>query len=265
MKKTIRQRKNLIAALGRRVINFFDVIGEITMLYIKTVKSVVRSTIFWRNALLEMNFIGVSSIPIVLIISVFTGMVISLQVSKVFASFGASSMLGTMLSIAFGRELAPVLTSIVVAGRVGSSIAAEIGSMSVTEQIDALKTLSTDPIDYLVAPKILAAFIMLPMLTVLSNVVGLTGGYFIAIVFKAVTPITFFQSIASYITPWNFIGGLIKAFFFGAVIAGVGCYKGLHTQNGAVGVGVSTTQSVVMGTIVIFILNYILSVILYGV
>lgn len=258
------ERRHPIQAFGRLIIQFFAICGEITMLFLRSIRSVLRSTIFWRNTVLEMNFIGVNSIPIVLIISFFTGMVISLQVSRILASFGASSQLGNMLAIAFGRELSPVLTAVVVAGRVGSAIAAEIGSMRVTEQIDALKTLSADPIDYLVAPKILAAFLMLPMLTILSNITGIIGGYFVATSLGSVTPSAFFQSIAAFVTPWNFIGGLIKAFFFGAVIAGVGCYKGLHTENGAVGVGLSTTQSVVSGTIVIFILNYFLSVLLYG-
>lgn len=249
--------------LGRWILNVLSVAGEVTMLYVRSIISIVRSTIFWKNAVAEMNFIGVNSTPLVLIISTFTGMVISLQVSKIFADFGASSQLGQVLAVAFGRELAPVLTGVVVAGRVGSSIAAEIGSMNVTEQVDALKTLAADPIDYLVAPKLLAAFLMMPLLTVLSNLVGLLGGYLVAISFGVVTPIAFIESISTYITPWNFVGGLIKAFFFGSVIAGVGCYKGLHTENGAVGVGWSTTQSVVTGTIIIFVLNFLLSMVLF--
>lgn len=250
-------------SFGRWLVKILSACGEVALLYLKSIRSVFRSTIFWRNALQEMNFIGVNSTPLVVVISTFTGMVISLQVSRIFADFGASSQLGQVLAVAFGRELAPVLTGVVVAGRVGSAIAAEIGSMNVTEQIEALQTLSADPIDYLVAPKILAAFLTLPLLTIISNLVGMAGGYFVAISYGVVTPVAFFDSIATYITPWNFIGGLIKAFIFGAVVAGVGCYKGLHTQNGAVGVGWSTTQSVVSGTIVIFILNLILSIILF--
>lgn len=251
-------------SFGRWLLKPLSVCGEASLLIIKSIRSILRSTIFWRNALQEMNFIGVNSTPLVVIISTFTGMVISLQVSRIFADFGASSQLGQVLAVAFGRELAPVLTGVVVAGRVGSAIAAEIGSMNVTEQIEALHTLSADPIDYLVAPKILAAFLTLPLLTIVSNIVGLAGGYMVAISYGVVTPVAFFDSIATYITPWNFIGGLIKAFVFGAVIAGVGCYKGLKTQNGAIGVGWSTTQSVVSGTIIIFILNYLLSILLFN-
>ena len=243
--------------------DLFNACKEMCYLYTRSLWSVLRSTIFWHNTINEMNFIGVNSVPLVAIISTFTGMVISLQVGQIFADFGVSSQLGNVLAVAFGRELAPVLTGVVVAGRVGSSIAAEIGSMKVTEQIDALKTLSADPIDYLVAPKLLAAFLMMPLLTIVSNILGMAGGFMVAVHQKAVTAVAFFESIASYITPWNFIGGLIKAFFFGLVVAGVGAYKGLHTENGAVGVGTATTQSVVTGTIYIFILNYFLTIILY--
>lgn len=236
MKPSPGSTHNILGALGRNLLTSLAACKEMANIYNRSFWSVIRSTIFWKNTINEMNFIGVNSIPLVAIISTFTGMVISLQVGRIFADFGVSSQLGNVLAVAFGRELAPVLTGVVVAGRVGSSIAAEIGSMTVTEQIDALKTLSADPIDYLVAPKLLAAFLMLPLLTIISNLLGMAGGFMVAVGQKAVTAVAFFESIASYITPWNFIGGILKAFFFGLVIAGVGAYKGLRAQNGAVGV-----------------------------
>jgi phospholipid/cholesterol/gamma-HCH transport system permease protein len=211
-----------------------------------------------------MEFIGVRSLPIVLIISAFTGMVFSLQIAKVFASFGLTTQLGQGLTLAFARELGPILTSVIVAGRVGSSITAVIGSMKVTEQVDALQTLSTDPIDYLVAPRIIAAGLMLPVLATFSDFVGISCGLAMAS-FSANIPFNnFVDGILTASNFWDFMGGIIKSFFFGLVIAGVGTYKGLHTENGAVGVGKATTETVVTSSIIIFILNYFLSIVLFN-
>jgi phospholipid/cholesterol/gamma-HCH transport system permease protein len=211
-----------------------------------------------------MEFIGVRSLPIVLIISSFTGMVFSLQIAKVFASFGLTTQLGQGLTLAFARELGPILTSVIVAGRVGSSITAVIGSMKVTEQVEALKTLSTDPIDYLVAPRIIAAGLMLPVLVIFSDFIGITSGLVMASLAANIPANNFIDGILTYSTFWDFLGGIIKSIFFGLVIAGVGTYKGLHTENGAVGVGKATTETVVTSSIIIFILNYFLSMILYS-
>lgn len=250
--------------VGHGVLVFLEALGEIFLIYLHSLRSVFSRRIEAKRMIAEMNAIGVNSLPMVIIISSFTGMVFSLHLSNLFANFGLSSRLGHLLALAFSRELAPVLTGVVVAGRAGSSIAAEIGSMSVTEQIDALKTLAAEPMDYLVAPKVLAAFFMLPLLTFIFNLAGLLGGMWLAAHFKTITPLTFIDSILTYIVVWDFMGGIIKGFIFGLIIAGIGAYYGLHTQNGAAGVGYSTTKSVVTGTISIFILNYFLSALLYG-
>ncbi|MGD8400048.1 MAG: ABC transporter permease [Bacillota bacterium] len=237
--------------------------GVISQLYLRSIKSFLRNSIVWKNAFIQMEFIGVKSLPIVLTFSLFTGIVFSLQLAKVFASFGLSSQLGQGLALTFSRELGPVLTGIVVAGRVGSAIAAEIGSMKVTEQVEALETLSTDPIDYLVAPRILAGALMLPILVFLSDLVGICGGFVVAIFYANIPPENIIDGVLTFVTFWDFFGGLIKAFCFGAIIAGIGTYQGLNTENGAVGVGRSTTQSVVLSTFTIFILNCFLSMLLY--
>ncbi|MGE5607350.1 MAG: MlaE family ABC transporter permease [Bacteroidota bacterium] len=257
-------KASLVAQLGRYVLIGLFRSGEFINIYLKTFKAIVFKTIYWKNTIFQMELIGINSLPIVIIISLFTGMVFSLQIAKIFATFGLTNQLGQGLTLAFARELAPVLTGVVVAGRVGSSIAAEIGSMKVTEQIEALETLSTDPIDYLVAPRILAAGLMLPILVTFANLIGIVGGIAVAVYYASIPPADFIDGILTFVTFWDFVGGLIKAFFFGIIIAGVGTHKGLNTENGAVGVGKATTEAVVVATIIIFIVNYFLSMFLYN-
>jgi len=254
---------DFIGAFGKILIALVADIGRLTQLLLRSGNAVFRNTIFWKNTLIEMESIGVRSMPIVLIISVFTGMVFSLQIAKIFAAFGLSSQLGQGLTLAFARELGPVLVGVVVAGRVGSSIAAEIGSMKVTEQIDALETLSTDPVDYLVAPRIVAGCLMLPILVTFADLIGIAGGFAVAVFYAHIPFSNFVDGILTFVTFWDFMGGIIKSFFFGLAITLIATYKGLVTENGAVGVGKATTESVVHSTIVIFILNYFLSMFLY--
>ncbi len=255
---------NPIEQFGRLILSFLFTLGEISQLYWRSLKSIFHKTVFWDNTLIQMEIIGLNSLPIVLIISGFTGMVFSLQIAKIFATFGLSSQLGQGLTLAFARELAPILTGVVVSGRVGAAIAAEIGSMKVTEQIEALESLSTDPIDYLVAPRILAGALMLPILTIFSDLIGIYGGFAMACFYANISPNNIIDGILTFVTFWDLLGGIIKAVFFGIIIAGVGTYKGLNTENGAVGVGKATTEAVVMSMIVIFVLNYFLSMILYN-
>ncbi len=257
------QKFDLAAKLGKFVLSALSTFGEFSTLYFRSLKSLLTRTIFWKNTITQMEIIGVKSLPIALTIAAFTGAVFSLQIAKIFATFGLTTQLGQGLALAFARELGPILTSVIVAGRIGSSIAAEIGSMKVTEQVDALETLSTDPIDYLVAPRIVAGGLMLPVLVVFADLVGIVSGLGVAAVYAHIPPKNFIDGMLMAVNLWDFLGGIIKSFFFGLVIAGVGTYKGLHTENGAVGVGKSTTQSVVVATIIIFILNYFLSMILY--
>jgi phospholipid/cholesterol/gamma-HCH transport system permease protein len=258
------EQSGALTKLGRYIFIGLYRLGEFINIYLKSLKAIISQTIYWKNTILQMELIGINSLPIVVIISLFTGMVFSLQIAKIFATFGLTNQLGQGLTLAFSRELAPVLTGVVVAGRVGSSIAAEIGSMKVTEQVEALETLSTDPIDYLVAPRILAAGLMLPILVIFANLIGISGGIAVATLYASIPPADFVDGILTFVTFWDFIGGLIKAFFFGLIIAGVGTYKGLNTENGAAGVGKATTEAVVTATIIIFIVNYFMSMFLYN-
>jgi phospholipid/cholesterol/gamma-HCH transport system permease protein len=258
------QNNESLAKLGQLMIRVLFTFGEFAQLFFRSFKSVFSKTIFWKNAWAQMELIGVKSLPIVTIISAFTGAVFSLQIAKIFANFGLTTQLGQGLTLAFARELGPVLTSVIVAGRIGSSIAAEIGSMKVTEQIEALESLSTDPIDYLVAPRIIAGGLMLPILVIFSDFIGVFCGFAVAAILANIPAKDLVDGVLTFVNLWDFAGGVFKAFFFGLVIAGVGTYKGLHTENGAVGVGKATTQAVVTATIAIFILNYFLSMILYN-
>ncbi len=190
-------------------------------------------------------------------------MVLTLQTAQEFIKYGAQSSVGGVVAIAMGRELAPVLTGVVTAGRVGAAITAEIGSMKVTEQIDALKVMATNPVAYLVVPRLIACVLMLPLLVVFADRIGIFGGYLVATLYADINSLTYFQSIKVFTVVNDVTGGLIKGAVFGAIIALVGCYKGLTAPNGAVGVGKATTGSVVNSIIAIFILNYFLSLILY--
>lgn len=216
-----------------------------------------------RNTIEQMAIVGPDSLTIALVTSAFVGMVFTIQVSREFLNFGAVQAIGGVLALALSRELAPVLTAVVLAARVGSAFAAEIGTMKVTEQIDALYILKSDPIDYLVIPRLIACCIMLPMLTMLSLIVGLIGGTIVAYTFYNISQVTFIDSIQSFTQVWDLVSALLKSIIFGALIAVIGCNWGLTTTGGAKGVGESTTTAVVMALITIFISNFFLSWIMF--
>ncbi|PKK92341.1 MAG: hypothetical protein CVV64_00965 [Candidatus Wallbacteria bacterium HGW-Wallbacteria-1] len=217
-----------------------------------------------RNLFAQMSHIGVNSLPIVTITGFFTGAVLVAQIGKEFVRFGAETYIGGVVSLSMARELAPVLSAIVVAGRVGASIAAEIGSMEVTEQIKALRTLATDPVDYLVVPRFLACALMLPLLTIFTNFIGSVGGALVAIYQIRINFITYEDSIKRLLSIGDITGGLWKAAIFGCIISIIACHKGFATRGGAEGVGKSTTASVVTAIITILIVNYFLSTMLFN-
>ena len=219
----------------------------------------------------QMDAIGVQSLGIVLLTGLFTGMVLALQSSVQLATFGATMYIGRLVSGAMIRELGPVLAGLMVAGRVGSGIAAQLGSMKVTEQIDALNTLGTDPIKKLVTPRLLASMIMLPVLTVISDLVGLIGGNIIATLIIGLPSGLYWRTVWEQIAaggftfryiPNDFIQGLSKPFVFGGIIAITGCYYGLSTTGGTEGVGQSTTRTVVTASVLILIIDYFMTQIL---
>lgn len=248
--------------IGRQVLALLEHYGRIVLLTAETFYHLPRG-IKMRHVIQQMAHLGVDSLPIVLLTILFTGMVMTVQTAQEFVKYGAQSSVGGVVAIAMGRELAPVLTGVVVAGRVGAAITAEIGSMKVTEQIDALRVMATNPVAYLVVPRFLACVFMTPLLVVFANVIGTVGGYLVATLYAGLSSFTYFHSIEVFTVVNDLTGGLIKAMVFGGIVAIIGCYKGLTAGQGAEGVGRATTGSVVSSMIMIFISNYFLSLLLY--
>ena len=229
----------------------------------QVVVHLLKGKINRRNTLEQMVIVGPDSLIIALVTSAFVGMVFTIQVAREFVKFGAVQAIGGVLALALSRELSPVLTAVVLAARVGSAFAAEIGTMKVTEQIDALYVLKSDPLDYLVIPRLLACCLMLPMLTILSLAFGLAGGILVAESFYNISHVTFIDSIQNFIQVWDLVSALIKAVIFGVLIAVIGCNWGLTTTGGAKGVGESTTTAVFMALIAIFISNFFMSLVMF--
>ena len=198
---------------------------------------------------------GIASIPIALLIALFAGFVIGLQLALQFQRFGALSVLGGLVALTFVRELGPVLTGVVVAGRVGSAFTAEIGSMKVTEQLDALRAMAVDPLAYLMVPRLLACLVMLPILVTFADIVGTLSGYLMSAACTDLTFTAYIDSIKLLLTTHDIVSGFIKALFFGLIIVLIGCYQGFAVRGGASGVGRATTQSVVVSIIFIFLSN----------
>jgi phospholipid/cholesterol/gamma-HCH transport system permease protein len=219
----------------------------------------IQGKIHRRNTMEQMSLVGPDSLVIALLTASFVGMVFTIQVSREFIRLGAGTAVGGVLAISLARELAPVLTAVIIAGRVGSAFAAELGTMRVTEQIDALYMLKTDPIDYLVIPRVLACCLMLPILTVLSLLTGMFGGMLIANGLYGISNTLFIDSARRFITVWDLCSAPLKAVAFGLLIAVIGCNWGLTTTGGAKGVGQSTTTAVVTALMAIFISNFFLS------
>lgn len=236
-------------------------VGAVVNLFLDTCRRCKDAD--WNEALRQMSKLGADSLPIVALTTTFTGMVLAVQTAKEFIRFGAAESAGGVVAIAMARELAPVLTGVVVAGRIGAAIAAEIGTMKVTEQIDALRVMATNPTTYLVVPRFIALVLMLPVLIVFANVLGSAGGWLVATNYADISSWSYLNSIRTFMEPWDLVGGMIKGFFFGGLIAIIGCYKGMGAKQGAEGVGLATTSSVVTSIILIFFINYFLSVILY--
>lgn len=247
----------------RQLSNLFGFIGEVTFIGSAVVRKIIQGNISVSDTVCQMALIGVNSIPIVLVTTAFSGAVLALYSAQLFVSYGVGNLVGGAISLSVARELAPVLSAIVVAARVGSAIAAEIGTMKVTEQIDALHSLGTSPIQHLVVPRFLALVIMLPVLTMLGMVVGSFGGYVVALS-NGVTPSSFIESTRVWLHLYDVLMGLLKTVIFGAFIAVVGCQQGLETTGGAAGVGKSAMNAVVIAMVLIYISNYFLAFFMFG-
>ena len=254
--------QRIFEAVGRFVLTHLANIGRITLLYAETARQVTRR-LRVRSIIYQMAHLGADSLLIVGLTLLFTGIVLTLQIAHEFIRYGAQSTIGAVIAIGIGRELGPVLVGVVCAGRVGAAITAEVSTMKVTEQIDALRVMATSPIGYLVVPRMIACMCMVPLLTVFGDVIGVFGGWFVAVQYAGIASYTFTNSIHVFAVPHDMTGGLVKAAVFGVVIAVLGAWYGLHAPEGAEGVGRATTKSVVAAIVCIFFLNVFLSFLLY--
>ena len=251
-----------IQLLGAFVINLCTLIGRFSLFFIKACTTFISTKLKVSKTFAQMNRIGVESLTIIMLTGLFTGMVLALQTYIGFQRVGGEQLIGAIVALGVIRELGPVLTGLMVTGRAGSAITAEIGTMIITEQVDALRTLRINVFQYLVVPRIIASTFILPFLTLFAMIVGIIGGYVVCVHVLELSPEDYENSIRNYVEMKDIRGGLIKASFFGLILSTVGTYKGLYTYGGARGVGIATTQSVVAGSILILIANYFLTKIL---
>lgn len=241
---------------------FLEELGEVGILTGQTLRSIFRRR--WEKGMLvrQLEEIGVRSLPVVALTAAFGGLVFGLQAYIGFHRYigpGSEGYAGPIISLGLCKELIPLLVAIMVSGRVGSAMAAQIGTMKITEQIDALYSLGADPVRYLVAPRVIAGVVMVPSLTLLGDVIGQAAGYFYIVVGMGVNGHLYVQNVLLYMELWDVASGLIKAAVFGGVITIIGCWQGLKTRGGAEGVGRATTRTVVIASITILILNFFLS------
>jgi phospholipid/cholesterol/gamma-HCH transport system permease protein len=238
---------------------FASEFGAIWLLFMDTIYWTFRSRIKLGYLFKQMEFVGVKSLGVVIITGGFTGMVLALQTYYGFRKFSSEGMVGATVALSITRELGPVLTSLMVTGRAGSAMAAQLGSMRVTEQIDALTVMALSPIKYLIVPRVLASLFMLPVLTIISDFVGIVGGYLVGVKMLSINEGVFMARMIKYVSLDDIYNGLVKAAVFGVLLSLISCYKGFNTRGGAEGVGKSTTQAVVYSSIAILISDYILT------
>ena len=253
----------LLEGLGAAVTRTFVELGRFVNLLFRTFTWAVRPPYDVPEIVKQMVRVGVDSIPVVFLTGLFTGMVIALQTYTGFARFHAESFVGSVVALSVTRELAPVLAALMVTGRVGSAMAAELGTMRVTEQIDALVALATEPVQYLVVPRVVAATVMLPLLVVMADAVGIGGGYVVAVDLLGANPVTYVHNSFQFLEMNDLTSGIVKAAFFGLIFSLIGCQKGYYTEGGAEGVGISTTRAVVAGSLAILIADFFLTKVLF--
>ena len=249
--------------LPRPLERFFQDVGRLFQMIGRVFAWTPRPPYDWRELLRQMVKVGVDSVPVVLLTAMFTGMVMALQTFTVLRRFNAESYVGSLVALSMVRELSSVLSGLIVAGRAGSAMGAELGTMRVTEQIDALEVMATDPVHYLVVPRVWAATVMLPLLVVLANAVGIGGGYLVSVVLMGANPVSYMDNTFQFMDLNDLVSGLIKAAAFGFLVAVIGCQQGFYTTGGAEGVGRSTTSAVVVASIAILISDFFLTRLLF--
>ncbi|MBM4291152.1 MAG: ABC transporter permease [Deltaproteobacteria bacterium] len=252
-----------VEGVGALTIKGVESVGRASLFLLETLLWVPRPPYRLRVLLSALEFVGVGSLFIVILTGFFTGAVFALQGATAFKLFNAESLVGSTVALSLARELAPVLTGLMVSGRAGSGIATELGTMRVTEQIDALYTMAVNPIQYLVVPRFLAGVIMVPLLTSLFNLVGMVGCYAVGVRLLHIDEGVFLEKVRWFVEPADIYNGLLKACVFGGILTLVGCYKGFYATGGARGVGLATTEAVVVSSVLILTADYILTALMF--
>jgi len=255
----IASQLNIFAAIGRVVLAFFTASGRLAIFTVDAVSHCVRPPVYLSLVLQQMVRIGYFSLPVVGLTAFFTGAVLCLQIFIGGSRYGAEAFVPQIVVLGITRELGPVIAGLMVAGRVAAAIAAEIGTMRVTEQIDALTTLSTNPMKYLVTPRLIAAVVTMPVLVAIADSIGVLGGYAVATRSLGFNGAVYLKNTIDFVTQGDVVSGLVKAAAFGFIIALMGCYHGFHSKGGAQGVGQATTNAVVSASILILAANYVLT------
>ncbi|MFO0596246.1 MAG: ABC transporter permease [Myxococcaceae bacterium] len=252
-----------IESIGSGLMKFVEEIGGLASLLLDVLRWAVRPPFRVQNLFAQLDFVGVGSVFIVGLTGIFSGMVFAHQSWRAFDLFNAESLVGPTVSLTITRELAPVFAALMVTMRAGSAMCTELGTMRVTEQVDALETMAVNPVQYLLVPRVLAGLIMLPMLVMIFDLLGLFGGYFVAVTVKGLSAGTFITRTQTWLDPEDIAEGLIKGAVFGLFVALVACYKGFNASGGAKGVGQATTEAMVASALGIFILDYFVGVLLH--
>lgn len=249
----------IVEELGRRTLAFIGQLGEFGFFSISFFRWIKSPPFRTRLLFRQLEFLGVRSLPVIVLTATFTGMVFALQTGYAFRLFNAETLVGSTVGLALTRELAPVFTALMVVARAGSAMAAEIGTMKVTEQVEALESMAVNPVQYLVVPRVIAGTVMVPCLSALFAFVGVLGAHFVAVQILGIPEVAFTKKLVYYVDADDFIGGLFKASVFGFFLALISCFRGYRTEGGAEGVGRSTTEAVVMSSVAVLVLNYFLT------
>jgi phospholipid/cholesterol/gamma-HCH transport system permease protein len=253
-----------LGPIGAAVLGALAAVGRVVIFALNTLSHLLRPPFYWREFLAALVQIGWLSLPVVGLTALFTGGALALQIYAGGSRFNAEAVVPSIVAIGMVRELGPVLGGLMVAARVASSIAAEIGTMKVTEQIDALVTLSTDPMKYLTLPRVLAATVSVPLLVAVGDAIGIMGGYMVGTTRLGFNPSVYLQNTADFLESWDVISGMIKGAAFGFIVALMGCYHGMQSGRGAQGVGAATKSAVVAASVLILAANYLLTEVFFA-
>jgi phospholipid/cholesterol/gamma-HCH transport system permease protein len=252
-----------ITSIRERLLDWVAAIGRVTVMYWETVVAAVRKMPSFNLMIEQMGTIGVGSLGLVIVVSLFTGAVAAVQAAYQFQNVVPMRYLGAVIMRSVIIELSPVLTALVVGGRVGAAIAAELGTMKVTEQIDALRAMGINPVRFLVVPRVVASTLMLPVVTILADAIAVFGGFLVAVFSIGVSPGTYLNSLQDFFFMKDLFSGLIKSLCFGNIIGTMGCFFGFSTEGGAEGVGVATTRAVVSSCVLVLVIDYLLAIVLF--